>query len=223
MPISLDPSLPRSLYPLAWLVGTWEGSGALHRPGDESGDRRVEQRLECTPAEDGTLTWRSEVYVVDEAAPLPPTSVFAREDAPAPRQGSGQRRLLMRERGVWTVGEPLPGQDLAAAREAAPGSPAGMLSYGLDVAFDPTTGEDAAEASAWVGEVRGPRIQLARRDGVTNRVLETRMAGYISGRLMWLWERRGTEQHTGADADGKSPEWPGEGLLPYLSLELDRV
>ena len=56
MPISLDPSLPRSLYPLAWLVGTWEGSGALHRPGDESGDRRVEQRLECTPAEDGTLT-----------------------------------------------------------------------------------------------------------------------------------------------------------------------
>ena len=71
--------------------------------------------------------------------------------------------------------------------------------------------------------MRGPRIQLARRDDATNRVLETRMAGYISGRLMWLWERRGTEQHTGADADGKSPAWPGEGLLPYLSLELDRA
>lgn len=227
MPISLDPSLPRSLYPLAWLVGTWEGSGALHRPGDEAGDRRVEQRLECTPTEEGTLAWRSEVFVVDESAPLPPTSVFAREEASAPQiGGTGERRLLMRERGVWTVGDPLPGQDLAAAREAAPGSPAGMLSYALEVSFDPTTGEDAAEATSWAGEVRGPRIQLARRDEATNRVIQTRMAGYISGRLMWLWERSaatGTAEDGEGTANGEGPAWPGEGLIPYLSLELDRA
>lgn len=211
MPISLDPSLPSSLYPLAWLVGTWEGSGALHRPGADAGDLRVEQRLECTATEHGTLAWVSEVHTVDEAAPLPPTSVFAREDAPAPSAGgTGERRLLMRERGEWTVGEPLPGQDLEAARNAAPGSPSGVVSYGLSARFDATRGDDAGPESAWAGEVRGPRIQLARRDGSTGRVLETRMAGYISGRMMWLWERQAEDS---AEA----------GMIPYLSLELDRA
>ncbi|MBE9403561.1 FABP family protein [Brachybacterium sp. p3-SID1565] len=218
MPISLDPSLPSSLYPLAWLVGTWEGSGALHRPGADAGDLRVEQRLECTPTENGTLAWVSEIHTVDQAAPLPPTSVFAREDAPPPRQGgTGERRLLMRERGEWIVGDPLPGQDLQAAREAAPGSPAGFVSYGLTARFEPTSDEDAAPEAAWAGEVRGPRIQLARRDEGTSRVLETRMAGYVSGRLMWLWERRAGDTATGGHVAEESA------MIPYLSLELDRA
>lgn len=214
MPITLDPSLPPSLYPLAWLVGRWEGSGALHRPDDEAGDRRVEQVLECTPTEEGTLAWVSELHVIDQAAPLPPTSVFMREDAPVDTSGTGDRRLLLRERGQWRVGDPLPGQDLAAARAAAPGSPAGVISYALSASFEASSGEDAAGAALWEGEVRGPRIQLARRDGASAQPLETRMAGYISGRLMWLWERR---PHTpGADGDRA-------GMVPYLSLELDRA
>src|SRR5699024_11533722 len=121
--------------------------------------------------------------------------------------GCVERLLLMRESGVWTVGDPLPGQDLAAAREAPAGDPAAFISYGLQVRFDP--GQPAGPAD-WAGEGRGPRVQLARRtpDGA---LAATRVFGYVGGRLMWLWERRGAPGEDGTD------------LVPSLSLELDRV
>ncbi|AXK46018.1 FABP family protein [Brachybacterium saurashtrense] len=209
MPITLDTSLPESLYPLAWLIGSWEGSGALSGAGDAP-DARLEQQLVCTAREDGALDWRSTIHRIDAPAPLPPTSAFARdvESPPAP-SGTGERTLLHREDGVWTVGELLPGQDRAAAEAARPGAPEGFLSHRLTAQLT-RRGE---QAEHWAGEVRGPRIQLALADGA-GEVVATRMLGYISGRLMWLWERRGPV------ADGA----PGEtALSPYLSLELHRV
>ena len=229
MTFALDPSLPPALYPLAWLVGSWEGSGAVHHrpdapaegapPADAAADglgrdRRIEQRLDCVPQADGTLAWTSLIHELDDPAPLPPTSAFARQDAPSPAAGSGERRLLMKEQGIWSVGELLPGQDLAAAERARPGDPAAVLSYRLQARFT----RDGVEHD-WAGEVRGPRIQLARRSTDPTRepsalsarpaIEETRMFGYVSGRLMWLWERRSD------DAE--------QGLIPYLSLELNRV
>ena len=213
MPITLDPSLPRSLYPLAWLIGEWEGSGALAAPSPDTPDVRVEQRLVCTAQEDGTLAWRSTIHRVDAPAPLPPTSAFARaedgDDDASAAPSTGERSLLHREDGVWTVGDLLPGQDRAAAEAARPGSPEGQLSHHLEARFE-RRGE---AAETWRGEVCGPRLQLAL-PGADGEVAATRMVGYISGRLMWLWEQR-----------GPAPEGaPGEtALLPHLSLELHRV
>lgn len=212
MPISLDTSLPPSLYPLAWLIGSWEGSGALSgADGTAAGSRdvRIEQQLVCTAREDGALDWRSTIHRVDAPAPLPPTSAFAREEAQAPPAGSGERTLLHREDGIWTVGDLVPGQDRAAAAAARPGTPESVLSHQLDARFS-RRGEPEEQ---WAGEVRGPRVQLAlaSRDG---EIAATRMFGYISGRLMWLWERRTPV------ADGA----PGEtALSPYLSVEMHRV
>lgn len=210
MPISLDPSLPASLYPLAWLIGSWEGSGALPSPQTGTPELRIEQQLVCTAQEDGTLAWRSTIHRVDAPAPLPPTSAFARDAAPAPRpSGTGERTLLHREDGTWTVGDLLPGQDRAVAAAAKPGSPASILSYGLAARLE-RRGESAEH---WTGEVRGPRIQLALTadDG---EVTATRLFGYVSGRLMWLWE------HRLPVPDGAAGE---TALTPYLSLELNRV
>ena len=214
MPITLDPSLPPSLYPLAWLVGSWQGSGAVHH-GEDAADQRVEQQLTCAPREDGGLDWTSIVHVVDAPAPLPPTSAFAKEQPAAPADaGSGTRSLLLRESGVWTVGDPLPGQDLERARTAKPGSPESIVSHAL------TAELTSAEGTAtWAGEVRGPRIQLALASDGTDAgglapgvshpgLAATRMFGYVGGRLMWLWEPR--------PADGGD-------LAPSLSLELDRA
>ena len=206
MPISLDTSLPESLYPLAWLVGTWTGDGAVHRPGaTEAPDRRIEQQLVCTAREDGTLGWRSTIHEVDAAAPLPPTSIFARDEYPSPDPaGTGERSLLMREDGIWTVGDPLPGQDVTAARAAKPGDPEGFLSYALQAHFERRDGAD----ESWSGEVRGPRVQLALGDPDAARVSATRMVGYISGRLMWVWEQRAPD---------------GSDMVPYISVELQRA
>lgn len=209
MPIPLDPNLPPSLYPLAWLIGSWRGHGAVQlREADGSpGDRRIEQELQCTPTEDGTLRWSLRTDMVDVPAPLPPTSAFAREpEMPQDPFGTGERTPLLRESGLWRVGDPLPGQDLEAAQAAAPGDPRGHISYALDVTF-----ESEGVEHHWTGEVRGPRIQLARRE-VGMPVSQTRLFGYVGGRLMWLWER----VPVGAGDDDK-------GLAPYLSVELDRV
>lgn len=215
MPITLDTSLPESLYPLAWLVGSWTGEGAVHRPGTDAPDRRIEQQLVCTAREDGTLAWRSTIHEIDDPAPPPPTSAFAKDVAPEPAPaGTGERSLLMREDGIWTVGDPLPGQDVAAARAAKPGDPAGFLSYALQAHFER---RDGAEES-WAGEVRGPRVQLAHAAPGGAEITGTRMFGYISGRLMWLWEQRVPTAAGDDDADAD-----GSTLTPYLSVELHRV
>jgi len=214
MPITLDTSLPPSLYPLAWLIGSWEGSGALTASSPGTPDLRIEQQLVCSGQEDGTLAWRSTIHRIDAPAPLPPTSAFARAaedpaDAAPAAPSTGERSLLHREDGVWTVGDLLPGQDRAAAEAARPGSPEGQLSHHLEARFE-RRGETA---ETWHGEVRGPRLQLALA-GADGEVVATRMFGYVSGRLMWLWEQRGPAP------DGS----PGEtALLPHLSLELHRA
>ncbi|GAA4522395.1 FABP family protein [Brachybacterium paraconglomeratum] len=215
MPITLDTSLPESLYPLAWLIGSWEGSGAIQQPDQDVPDARIEQQLECTAAADGTLQWRSLIHRVDLPAPLPPTSVFARDEAEDPTgsapvaQGSGERTLLHREEGTWTVGELLPGQDHSVSEAAKPGTPASFLSHRLDARL--TRRGESPEA--WAGEVRGPRVQLALRD-TGGEITDTRMFGYVRGQLMWLWERR-------LPVPGGTP---GEtSMAPYLSLELHRV
>ncbi|MDN6400540.1 MAG: FABP family protein [Brachybacterium sp.] len=215
MPITLDTSLPPSLYPLAWLIGSWEGTGALSTADPDAPDARIEQQLVCTAREDGTMEWRSTIHRVDAPAPLPPTSAFARDEPEtstaetSAAASSGERTLLHREDGIWTVGDLLPGQDREAAEAAAPGTAGSFLSHRLGAQL---TRRDAP-TEEWIGEVRGPRVQLARgaADGA---VAATRMFGYVSGRLMWLWE------HRLPVPDGA----PGEtALTPYLSLEMHRV
>lgn len=210
MPITLDTSLPPSLYPLAWLIGSWEGSGALSATQPGAADVRIEQQLVCTAREDGSLEWRSTIHRVDAPAPLPPTSVFARDEAAqeAPA-GSGERTLLHREDGLWTVGDLLPGQDREAAQAARPGTPESLLSYRLEAQLT-RRGE---ETEQWTGEVRGPRVQLAL-GAEGDEVSATRLFGYVSGRLMWLWE------HRLPVPDGAAGE---TALSPYLSLEMHRA
>src|SRR5699024_11450402 len=116
MPIPLDTAPPPPLYPLAWLIGSWEGTGALTAAEPGSPDVRIEQQLVCTAREDGTMGWRSTIHRIDAPAPLPPTSAFARDEPASPvAGGSGERTLLHREDGVCTVGDLLPGQDREAA------------------------------------------------------------------------------------------------------------
>lgn len=210
MVISLDTSLPQSLYPLAWLIGSWEGTGALSTGDPDTPDARIEQQLVCTAQEDGTMAWRSTIHRIDAPAPLPPTSAFARDVEPAAEPtGSGQRTLLHREDGIWTVGDLLPGQNRVLAEAARPGSPESILSYRLDAQLARRDVPD----EAWAGEVRGPRVQLALASA-DGEIAATRMFGYISGRLMWLWEQRRPV------ADGA----PGEtALAPYLSMEMHRA
>ena len=100
-------------------------------------------------------------------------------------------------------------RQMAAAEAARPGTPGSFLSHRLEAHL--TRRDEPAEE--WAGEVRGPRVQLALAspDG---EIAATRMFGYVSGRLMWLWE------HRRPVPDGAAGE---TALTPYLSLEMHRV
>jgi hypothetical protein len=218
MPIVLDPDLPESLYPLAWLVGSWSGEGAA-QVDDGSGDldgRRIDQHVIATPRADGTLGWVMNTDLVDAPAPLPPTSVFfADANGGTGEQADGSdaseavdsapvepvRELLVQEKGYWRVDAPLPGQDLEAAAKAAPGDPAGVISRRVELVIEREDGEEV-----WVGELRGPRIHLGLRFSPTARSSDGAIA---ATRMFGLWERA---------LDPTDPHH----LDSYLSVELSR-
>lgn len=225
MPITLDENLDPALYPLAWLIGSWRGEGAVALT-DERGEqdgRRIEQEINAQPAEGGAMSWTMRTWVLDEAPPVPPTAAFAHaapdspgdtpssaaQDAQAqPAHGPVERTLLVSETGTWTVGDPLPGQDLEAAASARPGTPEALVSHALEVEL----ASDDGRRETFVGEVRGPRIQLAttqiQDETTTPRVLAARrMFGYVGGRLMWVLDRM---------VEG------GE-MTSWISAELDRA
>lgn len=216
MPIALDADLDPALFPLAWLIGSWRGSGAVQMAGadGEAQGRRIEQELSARDAGDGTLAWSMRTWVLDSPPPLPPTSVFANGPAdpePAaadPDDPSIERRLLVSETGTWRVLGPVPGQDLERAAAAKPGSPEAIVSHALEV----TIASDGGTTEVFAGEVRGPRIQLAadevgRTGPHPGHARTTRMFGLVGGRLMWLLDRAAE----------------GEPLTTWISAELDRA
>lgn len=235
MPMTLDENLDPALYPLAWLIGTWRGTGAVQLPAADGSDapaagRAIEQEVTAAPREDGTLGWTMRTWMLDAPAPVPPTAAFGddaeAEDADEEAQGDAQgddaqsdavepeRSLLVEETGVWAVLEPVPGQDLEAAAAAKPGSPASLVSYQLQARI--STDQDAQVTTAvYAGEVRGPRIRLVSdgRDAEetpaegAGQIRTSRLFGLVGGRLFWVIER----------ASETTP------LAPWISAELDRA
>lgn len=215
MPITLDADLDPALYPLAWLIGTWRGEGAVQLEAEDgSADgRRIEQEVVAEPTEDGALAWTMRTWVLDAPPPVPPTAAFSDTEAPEQpepaTEGEPERRLLIAESGFWRVAGAVPGQDLEAAAKAKPGTPEALVSYELQTVLASTQGT----VEVCTGEVRGPRIQLAadlvgRTEGaVVAHASSTRMFGLVGGRLLWLIERAG---------ESSEP-------APFISAELDRA
>lgn len=227
MPITLDADLDPALYPLAWLVGTWRGQGAVQLSAADGAveGRRIEQEITAEPVAGGALAWSMRTWVLDAPPPVPPTAAFANgpeqegpadEDADqaegsstgAARPEAPARSLLIAESGFWRVVGPVPGQDLEAAAAARPGSPAAIVSYELEATLASTQGT----VEVYVGEVRGPRIQLAtdlvgRTESAIPHTAATRMLGLVGGRLMWVLDRASETSE----------------MTTWISVELDRA
>ncbi len=200
MAFILDETLHPDLFPLAFLVGDWQGTGAIQLLGADGGEtgRRIEQRLSISHDGSPQLAWFMQTWVLELPAPVP-----GREDEPVD-PGSVVRELLLKERGRFRTSGPLPGQDLARANAAQPGSPESFVSHGVSLEIE--------GGETWLGEVRGPRLQLAAEEAPHPHRLDattfaTRMFGMIGSRLMWLQEI-GEDPHS---------------LRAHFSVELDRA
>lgn len=179
MPIEIPSDLTPELVPFAWLLGTWEGDGFM-------GYGEVEQRpfrQRVTFEQDGLpfLGYRAETTLLDEEGqPMRPATV---------EQGFWQLDRTLED---GDVGPGMLPPDLVPVVKGA--EDVERLRNG-DGGFDilVTLTHPGGVAELYVGQIKGPRIDLAtdavvRARGAKEYTSSTRMYGLVHGDLFWAWD-----------------------------------
>jgi hypothetical protein len=179
-----DAGLPAEIVPLAWLLGVWEGTGVLsYQVGDHVREAEFGMRLAFTHDGAPHVQYSCSAWLLDGEGDSTSTTP------------------LYSELGYWRLSRPL--------GEGDPGP--GMLPRTADAVY---TTADAVEtlrnarggfdlevsivqpggvSEVYVGEVNGPRIDLAtdavmRTAGAKDYAAATRLYGLVDEHLLWAWD-----------------------------------
>jgi hypothetical protein len=198
--LPLPADLPPEVYPLAWLIGHWEGEGTIGYGPIPPG--RVRQRLYLTSdggpyLSYGCKTWLEPDLPTDRAASDAQTETgsgtagtasgtagaasgtagTATTTAANLRQPVDKLQLWHQESGFWRI---TPGQKQ------------------IDPPFEVEVllADPGAFLSLYIGQVDGPRIRLAtdtmvRTESAAPVGAATRMYGLVGGELLWAWDIAG--------------------------------
>ena len=196
----LPTQLPSELVPLSWLLGVWEGSGVLdYQIGDESVSREFGHRLSFSHDGLPHLNYSSYTWL-----------------EPEPGSGSDEKTPLMTETGYWRLsrsqGAGDPGPGLLPAEGAHPFVTAAAVETlrnaddGFDI--DVTIVHPGGVAEIYLGQVKGPRIDLAtdavmRTQGAKPYSAATRLYGLVDGHLLWAWDIAALGQSLRTHASGR--------------------
>lgn len=172
--MTLSDQIPPSLYPLAWLVGSWRGWGTAPGWGEDAPDLPLLLDLEVTI--EGDMLRHH--FVAREGRAAGPLDVLA--DAHAGRESLTAGEVAWEETGTWhlTRSEPAAGPGTETFGE-------GPLTL---------EGGRFGGRATWAVRCQGPRIaaRLAEGEGLAHagtRIVEaTRMYGLVGGELMWAEE-----------------------------------
>jgi hypothetical protein len=194
-----DAGLPAEIVPLAWLLGVWEGTGVLsYQVGDDVREAEFGMRLAFTHDGAPYVQYSCSAWLLDGEGDSTSTTP------------------LYSELGYWRLSRPL--------GEGDPGP--GMLPRTADAAY---TTADAVEtlrntrggfdlevsivqpggvSEVYVGEVNGPRIDLAtdavmRTAGAKEYVAATRLYGLVDEHLLWAWDIAALGQDLRTHASGR--------------------
>ncbi|MCD1146294.1 FABP family protein [Kocuria sp. LUK] len=179
MPIEIPSDLTPELVPFAWLLGTWEGEGFLGYGDVEQ--RPFRQRVSFEQNGLPFLQYRAETTLLDEEGqPLRPATA---------------------EQGFWQLDRPLEDGDVGPGmlppdvvpvlRDAEDVERLRNADGGFDVLV--TLTHPGGMAELYVGQIKGPRIDLAtdavvRARGAKEYSAATRMYGLVHGDLFWAWD-----------------------------------
>jgi hypothetical protein len=196
----LPVGLPSELVPLSWLLGVWEGSGVLdYAIGDESVMREFGQRLSFSHDGLPHLNYSSYTWL-----------------EPDPADDAGEQVPLVSETGYWRLsrqqGEgdqgpgmlPGTGEPLFTTAEAVESLRNAEGGFDIEVALVHPGGV----AELYLGQVRGPRIDLAtdavmRTQGAKPYAAATRMYGLVENHLLWAWDIAALGQSLRTHASGR--------------------
>ena len=180
----LDDSLPVELGPLAFLIGTWEGTGVIsyaHRRDEKDLPREYEfsQRIVFQHNGENYLTYQSTAKLNDEAGTVLPSELGyfklsrpaeAADHGPGLLPGEGEPTIKTRD-DLETLRNESGGFDI----EASIIHPSGISEH-------------------YVGFVKAARIDLATAQGSSRSENSkeysgaTRIYGLVEGALLWAWD-----------------------------------
>ena len=194
---SADAPLHPSLEPLAWLLGTWTGTGVGGYPTVES--FRFAQEVVVSSDGSPALRWSSRSWLLDEQGRVV-------------RAGAS-------ESGAWRRPQASDGPDVPARTSDEPDVPA-RTSDEPDVPARTSDEPDVelvlahgtGHVEVWVGRTDGSRVELAT-DLVAGTVTAksvtagTRLYGLVDGDLLWAYDMAAV----------------GQPLQPHLSATLRRA
>jgi hypothetical protein len=190
-----DAGLPAEIVPLSWLLGVWEGTGVLsYRIGDDLREAEFGTRLAFT--HDGTphvqYTCSSWVLAESGAAPYYSEIGYWRLSRPLGDGDPGPGMLPASADAVYTSAEAV-----EALRNARGG-------FDLEVSIV----QPGGVSEVYVGEVTGPRIDLAtdavmRTAGAKDYSAATRLYGLVDEHLLWAWDIAALGQELRTHASGR--------------------
>lgn len=183
MAFQIPDDLAPEVYPLAWLLGRWRGPGFIAYP--DIPQRGVLLEVEFSHDGGPYLDYTATMYLLES----PLESLEGKIDATELRAG----QVWSAESGYWRVrpGQPGTTDDEARAGAQAAGSNGSAASGRTRKSqVEVLLAEPSGHVSVYLGNVRGPRIELAtdliaRTATGADVSAASRMYGLVGGELLW--------------------------------------
>lgn len=177
--IDLNANLPSEIVPLSWLLGVWEGSGVVnYTVGDTVHSLEFGQRVSFSHDGLPYLNYNSYTWLLDEdQTPHVAETGYWRLSRPAQEGDAGPAML----RGAGS--RPFSSMEEVETLRTANGG------FEVEVSLVHPTGV----SELYVGEVKGPRIDLAtdavlRSASAKDYSAATRLYGLVDSHLLWAWD-----------------------------------
>jgi len=180
--LDLPTDLPADIVPLSWLLGVWEGTGVIDYEADGAAfSGEFAHRVSFSHDGGDYVNYAASGWLLgadDARTPLVAETGYWKLARPAGATDAGPGLLPASA----TRDAPRTADDVEALRNAEGG-------FDIEVAIVHSDGI----SELYVGQVRGPRIDLAT-DAVVRPVsakaytAATRMYGLVDGHLLWAWD-----------------------------------
>jgi hypothetical protein len=194
-----DAGLPAEIVPLAWLLGVWEGTGVLsYQLGDDVREAEFGMRLAFTHDGAPHVQYSCSAWLLDgegdstSTTPLYSELGYWRLSRPLGDGDPGPGMLPRTAEAVYTTADAV--ETLRNARGA----------FDLEVSIV----QPGGVSEVYVGEVNGPRIDLAtdavmRTAGAKEYAAATRLYGLVDEHLLWAWDIAALGQDLRTHASGR--------------------
>jgi hypothetical protein len=180
--LDLPTDLPADLVPLSWLLGVWEGTGVIDYEADGSSfSGEFAHRVSFSHDGGDYVNYAAHAWLIgsdDVRTPLVAETGYWRLARAADAADAGPGLLPA----STPRDAPRTADDVEALRNGEGG-------FDLEVAIVHADGV----SELYVGQVRGPRIDLAtdavvRPASAKVYTAATRMYGLVDGHLLWAWD-----------------------------------